>query len=257
MTSSSYPLGFLQTAVPFPPSSHTSVSRRCKLKQEYLLASYPPQDWHKPPSPSPGQQESAGIAPGTRRFCCIPRESRLAAQNSAFRSLTVGTGGWGHADPEFPCRRGCRAGREERPSPRMCCCSQCRHPPNQPINLQLTGSSLIIKLRLQCGYTRIFRHDHHLEARALNEARKIYSQDGPKKGLEIFHEPKSSNNESWVSGPPSSNPVLALTSTSAYATAGNGSTKQTCHPGGMHLGKEFCKEQKNAVPFSFRASSPA
>lgn len=126
MTSRSYPLGFLQTAVSFPPSSHTSVNRMCKMKQDYLLASHPLQDWHEPPSPSPRQQESVSIPPGTRRFCCIPWESRLAAQNSA------GTGGWGYTDPKFPRRRGGRAGRDERPSPHRSCGtrshSRCRHP---------------------------------------------------------------------------------------------------------------------------------
>lgn len=85
--------------------------------------------------------------------------------------------------------------------------------------------------------------DHHLEATAPSEAGKIYSQDGPKRGLEIIPEPKWSNTESWESGP------LLQSSGDSHHTFSTSSTQQTWALG-WRLGREFCQEQEDVVPFS-------
>lgn len=176
------------------------------MKQEHLLASYPLQGWHEPPSLPLRQQEGVGIPPGMWGFSA-PTGSAVSQGKAEWlpktRPLVPDGGDWRMRtrSPQVSAlkrpqgRQGGALGTPEELwyvlLPTML-----SPPPNQLINLKLSGSSLISELCLRCSYTRILRHDHHLEARALNEARKIYSQRGPKRGLEILHEPTESHNES-------------------------------------------------------------
>lgn len=80
-----------------------------------------------------------------------------------------------------------------------------------------------------------------LEATAPGEA-EIYSQDGPKRGWKQFPSP---NGAALGAGnlDPFSSPVVALTSPSAPAAHSKPGPQE-------HLGREFCREQEDAAPFS-------
>lgn len=175
-----------------------------------------------------------------------PKGKQVGCPKLGLWSLTVGTGGWGHAGPMFRRRRGCR---EERPSPRRSwgtnSRSQCCQPP--PASSSSQGPPCASSFARR-RYTGILRHDHHLEAGALHEAREVYIQNGPNRGLEILHEPKQSNNKSWAPGLPSSNPVVARTSTAPYATAASGTPGRAATLQGCIWGRSFAKSRRMVCP---------